>query len=90
MSRYDPALLFEGQIAGSKGINLKLTSPSYPGSSISDRSSSINVHPEPPLIHNNNNHVGFYKGPCQTKNLFSFMDPARQGQQFKFIESVYK
>lgn len=31
-----------------------------------------------------------FKGKCPTKNLFSMIDPACEGQQYKFIESIYK
>lgn len=34
--------------------------------------------------------VGMFKGRCPTKNLFSMIDPACEGQQMKFIESIYK
>lgn len=34
--------------------------------------------------------VGMFKGRCPTKNLFSMIDPACEGQQYKFIESIYK
>lgn len=34
--------------------------------------------------------VAMFKGKCPTKNLFSMIDPACDGQQFKFIESIYK
>lgn len=34
--------------------------------------------------------VAMFKGKCPTKNLFSMIDPACDGQQFKFVESIYK
>lgn len=34
--------------------------------------------------------VALFKGKCPSKNLFSMFDPACQGQERKFIESIYK
>ena len=38
----------------------------------------------------NNEPVKFYKGKCETTNLFSFMDPACQGQKFNAMEKIYR
>ena len=34
--------------------------------------------------------VKFYKGPCETTNLFSFLDSSAEGQKFKAVESLYR
>jgi hypothetical protein len=41
-------------------------------------------------MENRTDNVTFFKGACETRNFFSFLDPVYKGQSYYFIEPVKK